>query len=281
MRRSTVLLSILGLAMFVLCVALFEKTRSDAESLQALQQREEATRARYDRAVQDISTIQDSLNAIAVDAARVMRPTSLGAERQLSPTGASQAIARIGELRTRIQSLESRLRKSDFRIAGLDRLVKQLKQDLGEKEQLAARLGGQVDSLQTHVNGLTASVEEAHALIAAQADTLEQRRRELGTVYWAAGTRNELLKGGVVEARGGVLGIGKTLGPASTADPSAFHVVDTDQETVIPIAGTKARVLTAQPPQSYSITSVNGRLELHILDPKAFRTVKRLVIVTA
>lgn len=281
MRRSTVLLSLLSLAMLVVCVALFEKTRSDAESLGTLRQQEQATRARYDRAVQDMSTIQDSLNAIAVDAARVMRPSSLGAERQLSPTGASEALARISELRTRIQSVESRLRKSDLRVASLDRLVRQLKQDLGEKERLAARLGGQVDSLQTHVADLNESVEEAHSLIAAQADTLEQRRRELGTVYYVAGTKHDLLKNGVVVARGGVLGLGKTLGPSSTADLSTFRAVDTDQETVIPISGSKAQVLTAQPAKSYSIENVNGRLELHILDPQAFRMQKRLVIVTA
>jgi hypothetical protein len=78
-----------------------------------------------------------------------------------------------------------------------------------------------------------------------------------------------------------VLGLGKTLGPSNTADLASFHELDTDQETVIPLNGKKAQVLTPQPTQSYSIQSVNGKLELHILDAHAFRQIRRLVIVTA
>jgi hypothetical protein len=159
--------------------------------------------------------------------------------------------------------------------------VKQLKQGLAEKEQLVARLGGQVDSLQTQVGDLSAGVAEAHTVIAAQTDTLEQIRHELGTVYYVIGSRQDLLAKGVVAARGGVLGLGKTLRPTGVVDPASLHAVDTDQQTVIPIAATKARVLTPQPPQSYSIELVGGQLELRILDPQEFRKVRHLVIVTA
>jgi len=281
MRRVTVVLSILSVLLIVACLSLYVQTRRDADAMTALRQSEQGTRARYDRAVQEISAIQDSVNAIAVDAAQALSITKVGAERRLSPTGASETLARIAGLRTRIQSLESRLKDSDFRIAGLDRMVKQLKQGLAEKEQMVARLGGRVDSLQTHVTDLTASVEEAHTLIAAQSDTLAQTRRELGTVYYVIGSRKDLVKGGVVAAGGGVLGLGKTLRPTGNVDPAALHAVDTDEQTVIPIAASKARVITAQSPQSYSIEPVNGQLELRILDPHEFRKVRHLVIVTA
>ena len=281
MRRTTVILSIVSVALIVFCISLIEQTRRDTSMLAEAQSQETAAKARYDRTVSEMSTIQDSLNAVAVDAAQVMRSSNLSAEQKLSPTSASEALARIAELRERIQSLESHLQKSDLHVASLDRMVKHLKSDLEEKEQMVARLGGQVDSLQTHVADLNTSVEQAHTMIAAQSDTLEQRRRELGTVYYAAGTKNELMKGGVVVAHGGVLGLGKTLGPSNTADITTFREVDTDQETVIPLTGKKAQVLTSQPSKSYSIENVNGRLELHILDAQAFRQVKRLVIVTA
>ena len=279
MRRATVLLSILTAALIVACLSLYVQTRRDADAMTALRQSEQGARARYDRTVQEISAIQDSLNAIAVDATQSL--TNLGAERRLSPTGASETLARIAGLRTRIHSLESRLQQSDVRIASLDRMVKQLKQGLAEKEQAVARLGGQVDSLRINVTDLTASVEEAHTMIAAQSDTLAQTRRELGTIYYVIGSQKDLVKGGVVAARGGVLGLGKTLRPTGNVDPATLHPVDTDEQTVIPIAATKARVITAQSPQSYSIEPVNGQLELHILDPHEFRKVRHLVIVTA
>ena len=281
MRRTTVILSILSVALIVLCISLVEQTRRDASMLSEARSNETAARARYDRTVQEMGTIEDSLNAIAIDAARVMRISSLGSEQKLSPSGASLALARIAELRERIQSLEAHLQSSDIHVASLNRMVKQLKQGLADKEQQIAQLGGQVNDLQTRVADLNTSVQQDQARIAAQADTLEQRRRELGTVYYAAGTKTDLMKGGVVVAHGGVLGLGKTLGPSNTADLASFRELDTDQETVIPLSGKKAQVLTPQPTRSYSIESVNGRLELHILDAQAFRQVRRLVIVTA
>jgi predicted nuclease with TOPRIM domain len=280
MRSATILLSILSVLLLSVCGSLYSKTRRDATSLDTLRRNEQATRSRYERVVQEISAIQDSVSSIAVDAG-LMNMTNLGAERRLSPTGASETLARIAELRTRIEDLETRLRLSDFQVAGLDNMVRQLKQGLAQKEQAVARLGVQVETLKTRVADLTTSVDQAHALIAAQSDTLEQARRELGTVYYVMGTRQALIKNGVVAAQGGVLGVGKTLRPTGKVDPAALHAVDTDEQTVIPIAATKARVITAQAPQSYSIEAVNGGLELHILDPVEFRKVRQLVIITA
>jgi len=281
MRRTTVILSIVVIALIVLSISLVEQTRRDASMLADAKAQETAAKTHYDRTVQEMATIQDSLNAIAVDAAQVMHSSNLGAEQRLSPTGESAALARIAELRERIQSLESHLQQSDLHVASLDRMVKHLKTDLETKEQMVVRLGGQVDSLTTHVADLNSSVEQAHAMIAAQSDTLEQRRREMGTVYYAAGTKHDLMKGGIVIAKGGVLGLGKTLGTSNTANLAEFHEMNTNEESVIPLTGTKAQVLTPQPAASYSIQSVNGKLELHILDAQAFRQVKRLVIVTA
>jgi len=288
MRRSTVLLSLLSIALFVVCASLVERVQRDAGSITAMRQLQESTRTRYAQAIQQISTIQDSLNAIAIDDATTMRISRLDAERRLSPTQGDEVLARVAELRAgiqrtreRIESLETNLKHSSGQIAGLGKLVKQLKQNLAAKEEMVAQLSGQVASLETHVTELNSTVEQATTRIAEQSDTLEQRRRELGTVYYAIGSKRDLMKNGVVEARGGVLGLGKTLGTTGKVDAAVYQSVDTDQETVIPIAATKAHVLTPQPPQSYSIQSVNGRLELHILDAQAFRQVRRLVIVTA
>jgi peptidoglycan hydrolase CwlO-like protein len=280
MRRATVFLSIFSFVLIVVSASLYSRTLRDAQTLDATQRAADSTRTSYQQAVQEIAAIQDSLNAIA-GSDQAVSMTSLDAERRLSPTGGSEALARIAEVRTRIQSLEQRLQQSGIRIAGLDQMVLQLKHGLAEKEQLVARLGGQVDSLQGQVGDLSAGVAEAHTMIAAQSDTLAQFRRELGTIYYVIGSRQDLLKTGVVAARGGVLGMGKTLRPTGHVDPERLHVVDTDEQAVIPLGVAKARVLTAQPPQSYSLELKDGQLQLRILDAKEFRKVRQLVIVTA
>lgn len=288
MRRTTVYLSILSTALLAVCATMVVQSRNTSAAMEALKASGEATRVQYGQTIHDISTIQDSLNAIAMDDAAGLRSTALSAERRLSPAQSDEVLARISELRagiartrTRIQSLETRLKQSSGQVAGLGRMLKQLKAGLAAKEQLVAALSGQVDSLQTHVAGLNVKVEAATTQIAAQTDTLEERRRELGTVYYVIGTRSALLKEGVAVARGGVLGLGKTLDASGKMDPTAYRSVDTDQQTTIPIAATKARVLTPQAPGSYAIEQANGQLELRILDAREFRKVRHLVIVTA
>ncbi len=288
MRRTSLLLSILSVALLAACSALYIQSRHYAVSLGALRSSEESARTQYSLAIQDIAVIQDSLNAITLDNSAPISSSTLTSERRLAPNQGDEALARIAELRAgieraraRIQGLETRLRQSSGQVAGLGHLVKQLKQELAVKEQLVADLTAQVASLQTNVAGLTATVQESQTRIAAQVDTLEDRRRELGTVYYVIGTKQDLMKDGVVVARGGVLGLGKTLDASGKVDEMAFKSVDTDQETIIPISAKKAHVLTPQPPGSYTLESVNGQLELHILDAREFRKVRHLVIVTA
>ena len=289
MNKASPLFSVIIVALLAVGVFLFIQNRRANESLRAMEVQEETTRTRYAQAIDEIAAIQDSLNAIVFsDTDPKLRPSSLTEEQRLSPTRGDEALARVAELRAgiertrdRIQQLETRLKESGTRIAGLERMVSRLKQGLADKEEAVAVLGTRVDSLQTHVTGLTATVEEKQTVIAVQDSTLEERRRELGTIYYAVGTRQDLMKTGAVVARGGVLGLGKTLDPSGTVNESNFHTMDTDQQTEIPIAATKARVLTAQPTSSYVLEPVNGQLVLRILDVREFRKVRHLLILTS
>jgi polyhydroxyalkanoate synthesis regulator phasin len=280
MSRSASISMVVFVGLGVFCAFLILRTRQDAAALKTLRIREQATRGEYEQAIDDITAIEDSLSAIT-ERGQGLRASSLAAERRLSPTRGDEALAKVSELRAgierareRIGDLEARLRTSGGRNAGLERLVDRLKTGLVGKEQMVAQLSSRVDSLRRHVSGLTAQVADQQA-------SLEEQRRELGTVRFRIGSRRELLKSGVVIARGGVLGIGKTLDPAGQADESSYQILDTDHESVLPIGSERARVLTAQPVDSYRLERVNGLLELRILDPHAFRKVRTLVIVTA
>jgi hypothetical protein len=125
-----------------------------------------------------------------------------------------------------------------------------------------------------------ADVEQGPTTIQQQAQNIEDKRRELGTIYYAIGTKQDLSKAGVIIAKGGVFGMGKTLEPARTTNETAFRTLDTDQESVVRIPAPKAEVVSAQPVASYELTPVGKELELHILDSKEFRKIKHLVIVT-
>ena len=93
------------------------------------------------------------------------------------------------------------------------------------------------------------------------------------------GSKKDLTKSGLVVAKGGVLGVGKTLKPSGQFNESQFTALDTDQETVVRVSAPKAKVLSAQPASSYELKLVDGQMELHIVNPMEFRKVKQLVIL--
>ena len=263
----------------------YEKSRAEYATLQA---DEHETRNRYGQAINEIAAIQDSLNTIILgDQGARQLTTELYAEQKLTKTEGDEALARIAVIKAgiertkdRVEVLEANLQKSGVMVAGLERMVKNLKSSLAEREQMVATLTSHVDSLQTTVTQLATEVEEGQATIAEQATNIEDKRRELGTVYYTIGNKKDLTTAGIVVAKGGVLGMGKTL-EATGYVGDGFTALDTDMETVIRIPAEKAQVLSDQPSSSYELTPVGKELELRITNPERFRTVKHVVIVTA
>jgi hypothetical protein len=113
-----------------------------------------------------------------------------------------------------------------------------------------------------------------------QGQTIEQKRSELATIYYAVGTKKDLTTAGMVVATGGLLGMGKTLEPTGKVEPSLLTPIDTDYQTSIRIPAPKVEVLSAQPSDSYELAVEGEETVLRILKPEDFRKVKHLLIMT-
>jgi DNA repair exonuclease SbcCD ATPase subunit len=246
------------------------------------------SQTRYNEAINAIAEIQDSLFAITPGDSALGLPTAgLQTEQSLTEPQTRQALDRIAVInksivrtKERIHELEGRLQKSGVRVAGLQRLITSLKQSVAEKETMVAELNGRVDSLQVQVVSLEGAVAQGQETIRAKEQTLEERRSELATIYLLMGTKKELSASGVIVSRGGFLGMGKTVTLTGRYDESQFSRLDTDQERLVRTPSPKARVLSAQPASSYELKLEGEQMELHILDPKEFRKVRHLVILT-
>ncbi len=297
MRKPVVVFSLVAAVILLLgaAVVLYQKLERRTAEFTSLQTSEQETRTRYGRAIDEIAAIQDSLNAIVLgdEGARALA-TQLEAEKNLSQQSADKAMARISTIRAgveraknRIQDLEKQLKESGLKVAGLEKLVRSLRAQVADREVTIAKLTERVKGLETQVTGLTTKVQENEQTIQQQTATIEDQatkietaRRELGTIYYAIGSKKNLKENGLIVSKGGILGIGRTLKPSGVIDESKFTSMDTDQETVIPIPAHEARILSAQPPASYELQIVGDQMELHILDPKSFRTIKYVIIMT-
>jgi hypothetical protein len=269
----------------VATIALFVQYRKTSADYAETKIAEETARTNYAQTIDAIAEIQDSLNAISVGDPSAM---SSGNQEALSGAKGQEALDRIALLRAsivrnkeRILGLEASLKQRGQKVRGLERLIANLKQDVKDKETLITTLSTSVDSLQNTVTGLSTEIAQNIETLKARDEALEMKRREAATIYYVVGTTRDLKRSGIVEARGGLLGIGKTLQPSGTVAQDGFTPLDTDQETVIQVPSEKVKILSAQPPSSYEVRVVEGHTEIHITDPQQFRTIKQLVIQTA
>jgi DNA repair exonuclease SbcCD ATPase subunit len=248
---------------------------------------EEAARQRNAETLDAIAEIQDSLNTITSGDANVQMRENASTEGKSTQEQQQEALDRIAVMREsiahnkqRIRQLESSLQKSGNKVAGLQKMVANLKKSVEEKEQIVAQLVTQVETLQTQVTGLETEVAQVQETVRVKDASLEERRRELATVYYVVGDQKTLKDAGIVVAKGGVLGMGKTLQTTGQLSETQATALDTDQETVVLVPSKEARVVSAQPASSYELRPVGDQTELHILNPFEFRKVKQLVIVT-
>lgn len=246
--------------------------------------REEAAEARYAQTIDAIAEIQDSLSAIAVDGG--LESTKLREEQNLTGPRSEQALEGIAQIRAsisrsrqKIQQLESSLKKRGIESSGLRKLIARLKGDVADRELMVANLNRRVETLQTEVVGLNTEVRQRDDQLRERESTLEEKRREIATVHYVIGDKKQLEESGVVVAKGGVLGLGKTVTPSGKIDPSVLIPLDTDAVDYVRTAAPKAKVLTPQPHSSYEMLMRDGEVVLHILDPVEFRKVRTLVIL--
>jgi septal ring factor EnvC (AmiA/AmiB activator) len=289
MRRPLAIVTILIAVVLAVAAAVLygnnQKTKAQLASSQTSVQESED---RYTKTIDAIAEIQDSLNAISAGEGAAIVPGASRAEQNAGGANGQAALDRIAMLRQSIQAskdriaaLESNLKKSGMKVNGLQRLVADLKKNVAEREMEVAALTTRVDSLNTQVTGLTATVTEREDTLRTRDVQIEDKRRELATVYYAVGSKGDLKKAGVIQSSGGVLGLGKTVLPAANPDPNAFTAMDTDQSQVIHISSAKARVISAQPATSYELLPTGGGVDLRITNAAEFRKVKQVVILTS
>ena len=220
----------------------------------------DSLRTSFDVALASIAEIQDSLTAILPSESSVMQGS----------------IQRSKEM---IASLEVRLGEQDVKIESLEKIISGLKRTVNDREHMIASLNTKVESLNVEVASLKTDVATGQAQIASQQQVIEDKRREISTVYYVVDTKDNLKDAGVVKSSGGVIGIGKTTKLTGQFPQQVFNPVDTDMQTTIQLSGKKPVVLSGQSATSYQIVPVNEQLsELRIVNPEEFRKVRYLIV---
>jgi hypothetical protein len=218
-------------------------------------------------------------------------------ERVAALDRVKSVIAKLNESEAKLAETETRAKQSRQRNARLlaqietfkktiDDLKTTAEQQKTEYETALAEKDTQIATLAGRVDTLTTTNTQLSSDKAALSDTVANLTSYKNTVYYAAGTKDELMKKGVITKEGSKFLIfgGTRLEPARNLNPEAFTAIDKTQQTSIPLPRTdkKYRIVSRQSPSHLTSTvakdgKVTGSVE--IAQPEEFWSASKYLIL--
>jgi predicted nucleic acid-binding Zn-ribbon protein len=169
-------------------------------------------------------------------------------------------VARITHLVARLDSVQNRLATARSRVTALTKQDSQLVAQVADYQKsiadLQASAAKEREDLQTVINkqtteiaSLNGRVDTLNTVRAALTDTVNQLTTQKNTAYYVIGTRDELIKKGVLVAEGHkrflVVG-GRHIEPARQLDPASFSKIDRLQDRTIRLPEGEYEILSRQ-----------------------------------
>lgn len=236
----------------------------------------------YDTSTATIDEIQKGLDAIdqelmgTIGTASEM-PAATPAERL------ANARTKIEDYKKQIRDLEAKLASNRGQLSGIQSIVDKLKQSVADKEKIVAELEGRVANLSSTLDSerqtSQAEINLRESRIKEKETEIANQIREGNRMFYVAGTRKDLLANGIIDRKGGILGIGKVsvVKDADLAKFTEFNLLDTQQIT-FPLTKKGYSILSNHVAASYDVSAEGDQYVLRVTDPESFRKQKILVI---
>lgn len=224
----------------------------------------------------------------------VTAPADLGAESQSRKDQIRQDMITIQqalqERRERLEQLEAKLKKQGNENATLTKTIQSLRAQITEQQNEIATLTGklaeaniQIEELGTQVKSLNTAVDSLSTGLASEKTqrasaelAATNATNELNECFFAIGSKSELKKQKILET--GFLR--KTKIMKGDFDQNYFTTGDKRTLTTIPLHSKKAKVLTGQPADSYTIdTTSDGQKILRITNPAKFWQLTNYLVI--
>nr|MDK2850940.1 hypothetical protein [Candidatus Cloacimonadota bacterium] len=261
-----------------------------ANENKALQQSNEDLKTLYESTTQTIDEITASLEAIDEDLSGQLFteseiPDMAPAERQ------QRLIGTIANLRDQIEAdkkkisqLEAQLASSRTQLRSVQETVNRLKASIAEKETIMAelqdRLGIVNETLEEERRLSQMEIAEREQTIMQKEAELTAAEREANNIYYVYGSRKNLMEQGIIDRKGGILGIGRVTTVAKDLEVDKFNQINLVDTLEIRFPATRKgySILSNHVATTYSVERDGDEYVLTVLDPENFRKQKFLVI---
>jgi hypothetical protein len=165
-----------------------------------------------------------------------------------------------------------------------DRLRSEVEEHLrtieGQKDLIATYLV-RIAELETQVTALTDSTRKLTEANEILVDSLQRLTTRANTAWYVVGSREQLVRAGVLTEEGGILGFGKSLAPSRALARNVFTRIDRMRDTLIALPEAKEyRIVSRHDPGLVSVTvdrSLGGTLR--IKDPDRFWSASGWLII--
>jgi hypothetical protein len=178
-------------------------------------------------------------------------------DRQETLQRIQQVIARLNESEAKLTATENRIKNAKIRNARLLAQITTYKQTIEDLKTAAEQQRAEQEAIiadqRTQIASLSGQIDELNVQTASLRDTVGHLTRYKNRVYYAIGTKDELLRSGVVTKEGSKFLIfgGTRLEPARKPNLEAFTMIDKTQTLSIPLPRTdkKYRIVSRQSPE--------------------------------
>jgi len=232
-----------------------------------------------DSFIQSFNEIQANLDEIKAKEKIISAETKSGdtKNKQSKITEDIQLIYNlIDENKKKIAGMNAKLKKANFQVTELDKMLLRLHTDVEEKDAQINDLKTELENMHIELAGLQTSFEDVKLESSLKTD-------KMNTVYYVTGSAKDLTKQGVLTKEGGFIGIGKSAKLKDQFNKDNFTQVDASVVREIPLSSKKAKVITSHPSNSYKIEGEQGKKvnKLVITNSDEFwSTSKYLLVVT-
>jgi hypothetical protein len=211
-------------------------------------------------------------------------------ERKATLERIQQVIARLNESEAKLTATENRAKSAKIRNARLLAQIATYKQTIEDLKTAAEQQRSEQEAIiadqRNQIASLSGQVDELNVRTASLRDTVAHLTAYKNRVYYAIGTKDELLRNGVVTKEGSKFLIfgGTRLEPARKPNLDAFTMIDKTQTVSIPLPRSDKRykIVSRQNPELLAgDVTEKGEIQgvVEIAAPEEFWSASRYLIL--
>lgn len=279
------------IASFVLILtgACNNKAEQELLTQKALQDSVEAALAAKNTEVemlfQQLNEIEENLSVVTSKYADVSKIKDKTGEVNVDTrTKITSQIQDINDLLTeqkqRIDNLNAQLRKQKNTNKELTAFIEKLQTRISEQEEEIQLLTTELQKHKIIIDNLNRNLDELNKKNQDKDERILKIEEEKNAAYYIIGERKELLEKGIINRKGGFLGIGKRSVASSDSELKNYSKIDIRRVPEIQLPGTKIKILTSHPSESYRLESDEKRpTRLVITNPSLFWQKSKFLVI--